>query len=82
MTILKYKSDGEEEESQAKADDVDSEDEGGDQKGDSSIDKLAETLQKNPSVQVVAQVVKAFRYTFYGLQEIELQERVLKFWKK
>ena len=62
MTILKYKSDGEEEEGQAKADDVDSEDEGGDQKGDSSIDKLAETLQKNPSVQVVAQVVKAFRY--------------------
>ena len=63
MTILKYKSDeGEEEESHAKVDDdVDSEDEGDDQKGDSSIDKLAETLHKNPSVQVVAQVVKAFR---------------------
>ena len=62
MTILKYKSDdGDEEESHAKADDVDSEDEGDDQKGDSSTDKLAETLQKNPSVQVVAQVVKAFR---------------------
>jgi len=54
-------SEGDEEESHAKADDVDSEDEGDDQKGDSSTDKLAETLQKNPSVQVVAQVVKAFR---------------------
>ena len=62
MTILKHKSDVEEEESHAKADDVDSEDEGDDdQKGDSSTDKLAKTLQKNPSVQVVAQVVKAFR---------------------
>ena len=25
---------------------------------------------------------KLTMYTFYGLQEIELQERVLKFWKK
>ena len=72
MTIPKYKSDGEEEESHAKADDeVESEDEGDDQKGDSSIDKLAETLQKKPSVQVVAQVVKAFRCTnnYYRLKD-------------